>query len=735
VKEENGKYEWEISATDEHVIGSVSDDNDGIYEYWVEVGDWGRVFSHKFDRYLSMDETALPDWREFYCEYDLVDLCYRAVWDPGVPEVLGHWEVCACDEYSCNCRDSETWGCLDECETWGCIKGCFDDDGNDGSSGTWPNPKACVETDSGTVCYPQGVFGRIGGFATYWGNEDPDAWEYQVWESEGDEESYEQIDTRYPGPPYQSIFRLDLNDSTRYFYRIASLDTVMRESTPSPGIGSVVGVGQCRLTDKAYCTALDTANSVLFIAEGGGIIDVVDATDPRQPTVIATHHLSGLGLWENIYDDPCELQYDGRLWAVCGNKGLAVLEFANGYQDIDTLCTYPVSGFHATLFKCCEGGCDQGCGPGYLRTYVYYTTTRWELLVLLLQDRPPGVPYLSKCGEYSGPPSIQCRMDESYALTRQDGCYLYVDSWDTDPYGGEYDGVHVIDISDPCSPCFVDMCTMFGGPLGDTPSFEIWARDGDKLFGKWPGIDSWPVVLDVSDPAAPTIVDHWSNPLFSVVESIDSRNIACNHGRLYVIGSATVRYPEPSRYGGRARWGGAIGYIMCPDGTPLFAAAFTDTGFDAAGDTSLVAMTIDAADSRVYVTYKAAPDTDSVEDPPFYRLKVYLDHWESQYGSGLSYQGEGVADKIHLISTGPNPFRTETTLRLSLPHPAKTHISVYDVRGRRVALLADGDHSAGVYSITWDGTDQRGYSVAPGIYFLRVRTGPVYSTRKVILIR
>ena len=47
-------------------------------------------------------------------------------------------------------------------------------------------------------------------------------------------------------------------------------------------------------------------------------------------------------------------------------------------------------------------------------------------------------------------------------------------------------------------------------------------------------------------------------------------------------------------------------------------------------------------------------------------------------------------------------------------------LEVYDASGRRVALLLDKKMPGGPGVATWDGTDERGRQVAPGVYFYRL---------------
>lgn len=65
----------------------------------------------------------------------------------------------------------------------------------------------------------------------------------------------------------------------------------------------------------------------------------------------------------------------------------------------------------------------------------------------------------------------------------------------------------------------------------------------------------------------------------------------------------------------------------------------------------------------------------------------------------------------------PNPFRRTTTISFSLPQPMQARLVVYDLLGRRIAVLADGSHIAGTHQIRWIPQD-----LAAGTYFLQLET-------------
>lgn len=68
----------------------------------------------------------------------------------------------------------------------------------------------------------------------------------------------------------------------------------------------------------------------------------------------------------------------------------------------------------------------------------------------------------------------------------------------------------------------------------------------------------------------------------------------------------------------------------------------------------------------------------------------------------------------------PNPFGGATSLAFVLPAAGPVRLNVYDALGRHVRTLLDGERPAGANVVAWDGTDQRGRSLAPGMYCCRL---------------
>jgi hypothetical protein len=87
------------------------------------------------------------------------------------------------------------------------------------------------------------------------------------------------------------------------------------------------------------------------------------------------------------------------------------------------------------------------------------------------------------------------------------------------------------------------------------------------------------------------------------------------------------------------------------------------------------------------------------------------------------------------LGAWPNPFNPRTRIHFELGTDQRVEVDVYGIDGRRVRRLADAVLGAGTHDLVWDGTDDRGRSVASGQYVV-VAAGERDTGRlKIILLK
>jgi hypothetical protein len=138
--------------------------------------------------------------------------------------------------------------------------------------------------------------------------------------------------------------------------------------------------------------------------------------------------------------------------------------------------------------------------------------------------------------------------------------------------------------------------------------------------------------------------------------------------------------------------------------------------------------------------------TNSWTDPSFGDPSVYYKITAVDYSGNESDSAppdrvtaagnDATPSKFAVHQNAPNPFNPFTTIRFDVPRSGgHVSIRIYDVSGRLIRTLTDRNHSPGVHEIRWDGTNERGQSVATGVYYCRMKTTGFSETRKMVLLK
>ena len=121
--------------------------------------------------------------------------------------------------------------------------------------------------------------------------------------------------------------------------------------------------------------------------------------------------------------------------------------------------------------------------------------------------------------------------------------------------------------------------------------------------------------------------------------------------------------------------------------------------------------------------------------------------WEVKYSTGAATRCKPpIATSVSseetspiafsLLQNYPNPFwsaatsNPSTTIRFSLPQRELVTLKVFDVNGREVATLVDGEMAAGNHVVTFAPRD-----LAGGLYFYKFTAGKFSQTRKAVLVK
>ncbi|MCX6153047.1 MAG: T9SS type A sorting domain-containing protein [Candidatus Kapabacteria bacterium] len=96
----------------------------------------------------------------------------------------------------------------------------------------------------------------------------------------------------------------------------------------------------------------------------------------------------------------------------------------------------------------------------------------------------------------------------------------------------------------------------------------------------------------------------------------------------------------------------------------------------------------------------------------------------------IDFQGKSVEEHTNILSTfsvSPNPFTAQLAISYTLPQPAQTSLSLCDIQGNAVAIIAPEQQSEGTVNLYYDAS-----ALPAGTYLLTLRVGGQAFSKKII---
>ena len=99
----------------------------------------------------------------------------------------------------------------------------------------------------------------------------------------------------------------------------------------------------------------------------------------------------------------------------------------------------------------------------------------------------------------------------------------------------------------------------------------------------------------------------------------------------------------------------------------------------------------------------------------------------------VGIEAKDVTEPVLYLQTYPNPFKDRTSISFSLPDDGIVSLSIYDINGRIVCDLSSKYYPSGISALTWNGEDNQGRAVVPGIYLCRFVAGNQSKSIRIIV--
>ncbi len=317
-------------------------------------------------------------------------------------------------------------------------------------------------------------------------------------------------------------------------------------------------------------------------------------------------------------------------------------------------------------------------------------------------------------------------------------------------------------------------------PVGSTP---LWSLPGEHdstvaiSFSAAPGsaifVDSYTQMNGDQNPANDTskagLIDIFPQGEWTTEYGYDARGYSYQPNLLslhyYQGNGPLVRFVQDSPQG----WGWMRFFFV---ETGSFTLHFYDTGTPQAPGPELGTMNVTVNAGEVYPNWKIVTIPETIpqmlyRNAPFW---VWLEMTQpgggpnlladyEHFGQGhfFDYNGNTVYDAQYdfyiralgsdavgveaetpafmpaedrLVGAYPNPFNPQTNIRFELAAAGPVTLEVFDVSGKRVATVQEGDYSVGLHQISWDAS-----GLVSGIYLLQLKTKQRAEVKKVVILK
>lgn len=118
----------------------------------------------------------------------------------------------------------------------------------------------------------------------------------------------------------------------------------------------------------------------------------------------------------------------------------------------------------------------------------------------------------------------------------------------------------------------------------------------------------------------------------------------------------------------------------------------------------------------------------------FGETEDYLLHVGPPSTSGVQPLEPG-SRNLELLQNRPNPVTGRTVIPFQLDARGAMRLDIFDVAGRKVRTLVDGELAAGAHAIEWDGRDDSGGALSDGIYLYRLNARDRVESRRMVLVK
>lgn len=114
---------------------------------------------------------------------------------------------------------------------------------------------------------------------------------------------------------------------------------------------------------------------------------------------------------------------------------------------------------------------------------------------------------------------------------------------------------------------------------------------------------------------------------------------------------------------------------------------------------------------------------------------ITLDYtWMSSSVESIEDNSYGIQE-FKLNSNYPNPFNPSTTISYDIAMAGEATLTIFNMKGQEINVLAQGYHNVDSYSVVWNGTDMYGVEMPAGMYIYKLVADGFIQSNKMLFVK
>jgi hypothetical protein len=285
-------------------------------------------------------------------------------------------------------------------------------------------------------------------------------------------------------------------------------------------------------------------------------------------------------------------------------------------------------------------------------------------------------------------------------------------------YGSDDSILHAVSLADgsPVGNQFTVCSRIRSSPIVDAAGKVYFCVDNSTVYCINNGNEVWDRTLPFGEHISATCCLAPDTTLIINTDdgSVYGLYVGAHHPGAFLY---RLSWPEPPNSSRQNKTAGLVSSVTIGPGNGLFYAGSPGGGF--------FAVKVD----------KPSFLNGSLPNTPWPKF-----HHDIANSGWSAWPGTGIAEKavpdgqpgIHPQLECPSLFLRQVTIKYYVANPGRAGLKVYSVAGALVRNLSIEARSAGVQQVVWDGCDNQGRSVRPGIYYCRAAASGSSTTRKLV---